>query len=115
MGFHYGFCCVLWLFDLFYGCLIEMSPKHRTFSAYDPMEYKSMVVAKKLNGREWFWLDNVPHVQAKVNGKEVIKRLIRAKVEAFSRFICGLIARRSNGIFSRFICALLAKVLLATM
>ena len=35
-------------FDLFYGCVIEMSPKHRTFSIYDPMEYKSMAVAKKL-------------------------------------------------------------------
>ena len=79
--------------------------------------FQSMVVAKKLNGREWFWLDNVPHVQAKVHGKEVIKRHIRAsaKVEAFSRFICGLIARCSNGIFSRFICVLLTKVLLATM
>ena len=77
--------------------------------------FQSMVVAKKLNGREWFWLDNVPHVQAKVNGKEVIKTLIRTKVEAFSRLICDLIARCSNGIFSRFICVLLTKLLLATM
>ena len=41
-------------FDLFYGCVIEMSPKHRTFSTYDPIEYKSMAVTKKLNGRECF-------------------------------------------------------------
>jgi hypothetical protein len=35
-------------FDLFYGCVVEMSPKHRTFSIYDPTQYKSMAIAKKL-------------------------------------------------------------------
>ena len=59
-------------FDLFYGCVIEMSPKHRTFSIYDPMEYKSMAVVKKRKWQRMFLFHNIPHVLAKVNGKEVM-------------------------------------------
>lgn len=59
-------------FDLFYSCIIEMSPKHRTLSVYDPTEYKTMPRTKKLRWQRMFLFDNVPHVLAKVNGKEVI-------------------------------------------
>ena len=52
-----------------------MSPKHRTFSTYDPMEYKSMAVAKKLKWQRMLLFDNDPHVLAKVNGKEVMLML----------------------------------------
>ena len=84
-------------FDLFCGCVIEMSPKHRAFSAYDPMEYKSMVVAKKLNGTEWLWLDNVPHVQAKVNGKEVMLMLDFRAARTSSMFQIKNVTIQSDG------------------
>ncbi|KAH7294413.1 hypothetical protein KP509_28G070200 [Ceratopteris richardii] len=61
-------------FDLFHGSVVEMSPKHRTLSIYNPAEYSSIVKTKKyqLQWQRMFLFDNVPHVLAKVNGKEVI-------------------------------------------
>ncbi|KAI5055161.1 hypothetical protein GOP47_0030306 [Adiantum capillus-veneris] len=59
-------------FDLFHGCIVEMSPKLRTLSLYDPAEYKTDSKMKKFQWQRMFLFDNVPHVLAKVNGKEVI-------------------------------------------
>ncbi|MCO5554380.1 hypothetical protein L7F22_007910 [Adiantum nelumboides] len=59
-------------FDLFHGCVVEISPKHRTLSIFNPAEYTTASKTKKFQWQRMFLFDNVPHVLAKVNGKEVI-------------------------------------------
>ena len=61
------------------------------------MEYsiKEMMFDCQAIGLELMFYDSGSQFQR----LQVIKRLIRAKVDAFSRFICGLIARRSKGLY----------------
>lgn len=59
-------------FDIFYGSIVEMSHKHRTLSVYDPSEYNALPRTKNLRWQRMFLFDNVPHVLAKVNGRDVM-------------------------------------------
>ena len=63
------------------------------------MEYyiKEMMFDHQAIGLELIFYDSGSQYQR----LQVIKRLIRAKVDTFSRFICGLLAPRSKGVIGK--------------
>ncbi|KAJ7551505.1 hypothetical protein O6H91_06G018100 [Diphasiastrum complanatum] len=58
-------------FDLFCHCIIEMSLKEETLSLFDPIKYQPPQ-RTSIQWQTMHMLDNVPHVPAKVNGKDTI-------------------------------------------
>lgn len=62
-------------FDIFHGSIVEMSHTDRTLSLFDPSEYEASSHGQGLQWQRMFLFDRVPHILAKVNGRDVMMML----------------------------------------
>ncbi|KAH7437184.1 hypothetical protein KP509_05G060100 [Ceratopteris richardii] len=62
-------------FDIFYDSIVEMSCRDRTLSLYDPESYEKSSHGQGIRWQRMYLYDRVPHMLAKVNGREVLLML----------------------------------------
>lgn len=62
-------------FDIFYDSIVEMSHRDRTLSLYDPASYEASPQGRALQWQKMYLYDRVPHMLAKINGREVLLML----------------------------------------
>eukprot|EP00250_Pteridium_aquilinum_P008110 c17680_g1_i1 orf=119-1924(+) len=62
-------------FDIFYDSIVEMSNRDRTLSLYDPASYEASPRGRGLQWQKMYLYDRVPHMLAKINGREVLLML----------------------------------------
>ncbi|MCO5615151.1 hypothetical protein L7F22_069440 [Adiantum nelumboides] len=62
-------------FDIFCDSIVEMSSRERTLSLYDPADFEASPRAQGLHWQKMYLYDRVPHMLAKVNGREVLLML----------------------------------------
>ncbi|KAI5061323.1 hypothetical protein GOP47_0023828 [Adiantum capillus-veneris] len=62
-------------FDIFYDSIVEMSSRDCMMSLYDPASFEASPRGKGLQWQKMYLYDRVPHLLAKVNGREVLLML----------------------------------------
>lgn len=62
-------------FDIFYDSIVEMSSRDRTLSLYDPASFEASPQGRGIQWQKMYLYDRVPHMLAKVNGREVLLML----------------------------------------